>query len=114
MNINWQEIKEKYLNGYKQFCMHYYGWDNGTYESCNHLINDYYEFNPCYCDLEKFFDDNGIIINYEKMNDDFEYSWYYNIRVNNEEFEEEPEEFENRQKAKQQAIYKAFEILEGR
>lgn len=100
--VNWQEIKEEYPNGCEKLNI----WLSSNFRG-------YAVKYTCYCDLEKFFDDNGIIINYGKGNNNFKFSWWYNIRVNNQELEHiETDEYNSRQEAKQQAIYKAFEILE--
>ena len=61
----------------------------------------------CYCDLEKFFDDNGLEI--EIYRNDFNNSWTF--RITGQKFVIMPPEY-SRQQAKEQAIYKAFEILE--
>ncbi len=96
MNIDWKLIKEKYQKSYKdciQFAI---------------SSDDEFHFN-CFCDFEKFFDDNRVFIeiiykqNYEHDIVDWEFAICNNVIICG---------FKSRQEAKEQAIYKAFEILE--
>lgn len=66
----------------------------------------------CYCNLEKFFDDHGILIiididNYVNLQNKNKKCWYFKING----FQKTS--FNSRQEAKEKAIYKAFEIMEG-
>ena len=90
MNINWQEIKEKNPKALNKF---------GEFSEVNkYMVEHGIYINICYCDLEEFFDDIGIdllellikIKNYCKK-DEFPF---------------------HKKLAKEQAIYKAFEIFE--
>lgn len=103
MNIDWQEIKKKYPNIKEKFDMYF------DYEK---LDCDY-----CYCDIEKFFDDNEIIILplYYLSRNPHDESWYddwgfeiitkngIKIRIMN---------LKSRNESKLEAVKKAFEILE--
>lgn len=102
MNIDFNLIREKYTKGYKGF-VEYYKKNN---PDCTEV---------CYCDIEKFFDDNGVIIDvfscfslqgyksikYEIKNKKLEL--LYNMTYVNDL---------DKLQAKIQAIYKAFEIME--
>jgi hypothetical protein len=104
MNINWQEIKEKYPKAIN-ILMEWIHKRNQDYT--NKVIINFKEL--CYCDLEKFFKDNDIEINIMKLYIDGEY--VINIftcdGINNDF-----RKYKKDDKAKEQAIYKAFEILE--
>lgn len=115
MNIDWDLIKEKYQKGYENYLQYIFEknkiinimWDEDLYENIEDLIKK-----SCYCDLEKFFDDNGIIIeiNYWHINCfNFDIT---NSKTNKILYEQQLGEIKTRQKAKEQVIYKAFEILE--
>ena len=119
MNINWKEIKEKYPKGYEKLVKHlekFYSDFYGEYRkisidetlhiesSCDHDYRDI-----CYCDLEKFFDEHGIIINVFYDNNYFEK--YIKIDVNNYR-KIYRNVLDNRNEAKLKAVKKAFEILE--
>ena len=125
MKINWEEIKEKYPKSFKMFCKNCIDINvPDIYVKFSNKAKDYINYaneQICYCDLEKFFDDNGIIIcvgylRSNKLNKDV---WHYQISyksrnkiktyyVNNDT----RIKYTNKDEAKQQAILKAFEILE--
>ena len=117
MNIDWQKIEEKYPKALNKFCE----YKNVLF--CKEMDTNFAiesEFKQkdgfclllpeeiCYCDLEKFFDDNGI---------DF-----LELYVNQKDIITKQHIWENRdidknrikQETKEEAILKAFEILEER
>ena len=117
MNIDWNEIKEKYPNKFN-LLTHYLlvkiiPADRIIINSENELVYTLYypefDFPICYCNIEKFFKDNDIEINIMKLYIDGEY--VINIftcdGINNDF-----RKYKKDDKAKEQAIYKAFEILE--
>ena len=117
MNIDWNEIKEKYPKIWKIFLkkinVEYFVSPMG-YQFLR-KYNEYtcqYDIDICYCDIEKFFDDNELLIllDYEYKNMQKDKYWFY--IVENYDSEENREIYNSRDKAKEQAIYKAFEILE--
>ena len=106
MNINWQEIKEKYPNAFKLF-VDFMGYTKQKYFNG---WNDWVKFNlelRCYCDLEKFFDDNGIYIEIY-INPIDKKTWNVSI----DKYDIFLISIRSRQEAKEQAIIKGFEILE--
>ena len=114
MNINWEEIKERYPNSYKMLGIWIISY---KFKSIGWAEPKDYE-QLCYCDLEKFFDDNGIIIeilaNFDYMEGFNRFSWSITGKNINRENTYSKIDYETRNEAKEQAIYKAFEILEKR
>jgi hypothetical protein len=127
-DINWNEIKEKYPKGYEKFKYSCYPTDLKDSEFW--IDNDrddnpiiYYDGKeersyiqlPLYLYyglLEKFFDDNGIIIDiYYKFNFHFSYTIYYKNSMVFKSYFEDKTTYK-RNEAKPAAIFKAFEILE--
>ena len=123
MNIDWNEIKEKYPNKFN-LLTHYLlvkiiPADRIIINSENKLVYTLYypefDFPICYSDLENFFDDNGIIIN--KYHTRYKYIFGIKNRnikgyagyIKNQYISKEFENYEERNK---KAILKAFEILE--
>lgn len=113
MNIDWKMIKEKYTNALKIYITYLIKnknlqGNNNFVEVC--VFKMLLENKYCYCDLEKFFDDNGIeldeiymkmkkfLINKNEILSGHVLSNYRNLNIIKLE-------------AKQQAILKAFEIL---
>jgi hypothetical protein len=87
--MNWKKIKNKYPNAYKL---------------CN--VNQIY----CDCDLEEFFDNQEIYIEVEyEFTNSFSWSIQYDHHV---DFSER--NLISRKEAKNEAIEKAFEILENK
>jgi hypothetical protein len=101
MNINWEIIKEKYPKGYVKYRIYYCGFESSLLTGNNTI---------CYCDLEKFFDDNEFII--EIINWTFLKEFMFYINWYGDSFESE--KYNSRKECKEQAIYKAFEILENK
>jgi hypothetical protein len=119
MNIDWNKIKKEYPKSFDK-CIEYlnkkYGGDNFYQVIFIKEKEIYFQVEGsdpiylCYCDIEKFFDDIGIIINiaHNLLYLRYDYIIYslsskLDTISGNENF---------RQEAKEQAIYKAFEILE--
>jgi hypothetical protein len=106
MNIDWQKIEKKHPRGCRKFIIEYYGDD---------FNEAWLKQNICYCDLENFFDDNGIII--DKYHTGYKYIFGIKNRnikgyagyIKNQYISKEFENYEERNK---KAILKAFEILE--
>ena len=121
MNIDWNKIKNEYPESWYDFLEYIYrkkqGIDDNFSLSINFIKNiDIRILYLCYCDIEKYFDDNEININiYFSHN-----RW---INTNIESFAEIKNErgniiwitetYKTRREAKEQAIYKAFEILKN-
>ena len=104
----WQEIETNYPTAYKEF-----DYTEAIFD--NHIIiisRDDYN-NICYCDLEKFFDDNGIIIEitYWVEENDFTWSIYRNQFMIEDNIDLNHNK--TRDEAKLQAVKKAFEIKEN-
>jgi hypothetical protein len=95
MNIDWIRINDNYIRAYEKFY--------------NDIIRKGKLGDICYCDLERFFDDNGIIIfiNFYYYKNKFKFWIKYNINDM-----VESSEFDVRLNAKLEAVKKAFEILE--
>lgn len=105
MNINWNEIKEKYPKSFYKIVDYHFNIELIDDLDNSNIFRDF-----CYCDIEEFFDSQNyiIVIDYNTDNNfcidiyQNEYCLYSSYKIL----------FENRIKAKEQAIYKAFEILE--
>jgi hypothetical protein len=117
MNIDWNKIKKEYPKGYDLFLK-----SGIAIENCDNELQkaEYNKFGHieelCYCDIEKFFDDNGVIIIINKLVG-WNKGWSYNVRmINKSNFHLKTyakcNYIKTRDEAKEQAIYKAFEILE--
>ncbi len=117
-NKFWEEIKINYPNAYKKFIIDFY--------KLEYYLTDSFDLNEshfCYCDIEKWFDANGIIIiidndlTYQQNTGKVKlYGWIYRIIVIEQEINNEIRnwyEIKTRPKAKLQAIPKAFEIMEN-
>ncbi len=102
MNIDWNLIKNKYPKAYKKITFNFKLQNKGAKPKF-YLENDF-----CYCDLEKFFDDNGIFITIPLYVTKFCYLIFFKgIKGFQAISGELP-----RDEAKEQAIYKACEVLE--
>lgn len=108
MNLDWNKIKEKYPKVYLAFQKYRYG-------TLKHIVynipkKQYIKFETecCYCDIEKFFQENNIIItiNYH----DYDKNFYYIIYFKTSSFQAGHDIDIN--KVKEEAIYKAFKFLE--
>ena len=112
MYIDWNKINTNYENSVKEFLI----WLSKKYSNkflleMNCIPN---ENTICYCDLEKFFDDNGIIISilYRNVISNNIDKWYF--KMYDDYGNDTSEGCKTRSEAKEQAIYKAFKILEER
>jgi hypothetical protein len=117
MNIDWNLIKRKYPKAYEKFL---------KTDKYNYGFGFFIPKDICFCDIEKFFDSLGIITEivycsktFQNIYDDP--CWYYIIQKKDmitNEFKGFVEIIEKyyftRQEAKEQAILKAFEILENK
>jgi hypothetical protein len=107
MNIDWKEIKEKYQKGYDKIVNWFCSSDDWDDED-----EIFLNVHCCYCYVEKFFRENGIII---IIDFDVEEKKYW-IQIIHRLFFVyfEPENlFEENEDAKNTAIIKAFEIMEA-
>jgi hypothetical protein len=98
MNINWKLIKKKYLKSYEKFI--------------GKVVKGLIKI--CYCDIEKFFDDNEIyieIIYYNPYIIKKDKMFFYRINFKNY-FIRSSSDYKTRDKVKENAIIKVFEILE--
>lgn len=120
MNIDFKMIKEKCPKAYKMFKDYYQDdWCNfcGTdLSKCDcDKDSDYSLRDVCYCDFEKFFDEDQGIIIIICLHDEYE-AFVYTIYSKKESkiiFESDFDlNWKMREEAKEQAIYKAFKILE--
>ena len=116
MNIDFNLIKQKYPKSLKLFIAFLIKnknlkGDNNFIEIC--VFKMLLKNQICYCDLERFFDDNGIIIDiiYDSDENNFWYTIHRN-QFNIFDSHHDIHEHYPRKEAKQQSIYKAFEILE--
>ena len=111
MIIEFTDIKKNYPKTFEKF-------KRGTFEEHIFLDNLYLLIEDdnknksvvCYCDVERFFDYNGIEI-YVIV---WRYKKEYRYFIETEGGEIESIVFKTRQEAKEKAILKAFEILEKR
>ncbi len=120
MNIDWKLIKEKYPKSYEKFidCIFFKPFKIAKIQSDldyliikdNLIILGAYKISFCFCDLEKFFDEQGIIILYKHRIGHFQIE----IRNKNISLLWCSPLTETRQEAQEQAIYKAFEIMENK
>lgn len=111
MQIDWNKIKKEYPKSYNKFM------NDNNLTLYNMGNNEFYPFGEndediCYCDLEKFFDDNGIINEINYWHKDCYNFTITNYKTNRILYEEQVGKIQSRQEAKLQAIYKAFEIME--
>lgn len=112
MAIDWKMIKGKYPKAEKKFC------DDTGYKLEDTGNNEYYYFKEngedcCYCDIEKFFDDNGITINYCKTAGNYNrMSWKIMMNKCLIRYNDDGNHLITRDKAKEYAIPKAYETLE--
>lgn len=118
--IDWNKIKEKWPKSYnkiiKDLCLTYDDFTNKLYFSTLYELYEYKHW-ICFCDLVDFFDSWGIIIYITYFNNDTIGNFFcmYDYRICNAETAENyysSEGIINRNDAKIQAVYKAFEILE--
>jgi hypothetical protein len=118
IDIDWKEIKEKYSNALEKYCkyfnIYYYeDFDTCFYEESEFKHNDgsclILPVRKCYCDIEKFFDDNGVIITIDSA---YMKQYWFVIETDQKIYNHEVDCYSSRQEAKEQAIKKAFEILE--
>ena len=119
MNIDWNEIKEKYPKAYNKFITEnnlvedITGGKLKLLKDCIDVDNGYdisEASSICYCDLEKLFDDNGYRIYYTSDNR-YDISKYNEYDILETIF---ISEVIDKLIIKQQAILKTFEILEDR
>jgi hypothetical protein len=106
MNINWQEIKEKYPKGY-EVCRRYFNISSNYPEDWGCL---------CFCDIETFFDNNNLFIEISFHAITNNWRWEIYTRGNKGwwlyiDFGHVPEG-QGRPEAKIEAIKKAFEIFQ--
>jgi hypothetical protein len=113
MNIDWEKIKEKYTKAFSLF------------EKTNAFIHNKIILGidddentgacyPCYCDLEKFFYNNGMIITINYV-EDYKFFIFKIYNMNNDFINYSSVfEYQSRhlEKIENQAILKAFEIFE--
>ena len=91
----WEGIKEKYPDAGQR----YFNYINKK---------EKFAIGSCYCDIENFFDNNGIII---QTGNSLEDDWWYCFSTH---YAENGEGYKTRDEAKEQAILKAFEILQNK
>jgi hypothetical protein len=113
MKIDWNKIKQKYPKSYFKFL----NYGDGKIEEFEIHNNSFskYGLPLCYCDLEKFFDDNGIkifILPYFASISNEELQ-RYQILIIDKKYARNFDCYNLRIEAKAPAIYKAFEILEA-
>jgi len=111
--INWQEIKTNFPKAYEEFITSGYFVERKGIHTGN-IVNIIHSGNGrfvCYCDLEKFFDEQGIIIIIHYNRCKFWNSYYYNNTV---EIDDIDNAYYTRPEAQKQAIIKAFEIDEAK
>ena len=113
MKLNWSLIKEKYPKAINRL-MGYIHNRNQDYK--NKVIMSFIEL--CYCDLEKFFDNNNIEIFIKKLyKTNHKKTWLkegnyrYWILIKSEIITSQAC-YASRNESKEQSVYKAFEILE--
>lgn len=128
MNIDWQEVKNKFPIAFRKFLESYTCCDVEAYYDCNKNFHvkkynensGQFELDVCYCDLEDFFDNNGIRINIfnnysgenwevvilKKEYGSITNNLYWSCKYQNNKG------LNSRQKAKEAAIPKAFETLD--
>jgi len=118
MNINWKDIKEKYINSYILFLKHrvwFIEWHNDfTGKLELHKIINFStreHIRVCYCDLEKFFRNNMIIITYHYSINGNGFKCFIYNRQNNYEFYS-TNIYIDKEDSENEAILKAFEIKE--
>lgn len=122
MNINWQEIKDKYLKAFEKFIkslkMFVYEEHNKVVDIQKIIGRNFYE-NLCFCDILRFFDGYGIIIELRKISG----IWYGFLE--NENIQNHISKIDNittnqhdttkgmssREEAQDASTIKAFEIL---
>jgi hypothetical protein len=125
MNIDWKKIKEKYPKGYFEFIKILFYWIELKNINEIDLDDEYGQFieihsgtiipfeEICYCDLEKFFDDNGVIIDIGYCYEPEPIYFYVDIYFkNNYKYASYDILYRTRTEAKEKAIPIAFEILE--
>ncbi len=106
INIDWELIRKEYPKTYNKLFLY------KDLQRKDYLINKYY---TCYCDLEKFFDDNEIIIEIEAIWDKFTHFARYSSEITSKNTKiVTSDNVENRDIAKKQAILKAFEMMENK
>ena len=112
MTIDLKEIKNKYPKGFEKLL--FYHFDKDYPDEINQESKKYMIDTICYCDIEKFFDDNGIIISilYRNVISNNIDKWYF--KMYDDYGNDTSEGCKTRSEAKEQAIYKAFKILEER
>ncbi len=110
-NKFWEEIKEKYPKAFEKFLEYEkYVYDGHNFSYDMRFFASSSIVYVCYCDVEKWFDDIGIIIEiviYEKG---------FNFRIYNNDYKLwiiKDWRVYTRQKAKLEAVKKAFEIKEN-
>jgi hypothetical protein len=116
MDINWDLIKQKCPKGFKKLLL-YFSLPDFAIEKIN--------FEICYCDLEKFFEENEIIIQITKIKSNpssllnsknhFYVLYDFLILSNNVLYSGKLLNIKvlTNDEAKERAIYKSFEIMEG-
>lgn len=106
MKIDWNSIKEKYPKSIKNLMR----WISIKNQDGNKIIINFSQL--CYCDIEKFFDEKGIMIIIDLRLG----GWIYFIATlddnNNNKNSKYERDLNSRNEAKEKAIYAAFQILE--
>jgi len=117
----WQEIKEKYPKGWNLF-KNFIRMENCLTKLNNKLkvgvwFNDKYNYrNICYCDIEKFFDAQGIIIliiycDYDEAKNYQRFSFDIINKQTNNLLSDKNIYYDTHHESKLEAVKKAFEIL---
>lgn len=108
MNIDWNEIKDKYPEFFEKFKK----FITGTF-GITKIIEE-----VCYCDIERFFDDNGIHLNINCLFEFGQINYEYSILFKKGNLYQNDYSItytcNTRDEAKKQAIEKSFEILEDK
>jgi hypothetical protein len=119
----WKEIKEKYPKGYMKFYKYRKEFfDNDKThgnEDLGKLTKPFFESiinSYCYCDLETFFDENGIIIliiycDYDEAKNYQRFSFDIINKQTNNLLSDKNIYYDTRPEAQLEAVKKAFEIL---
>jgi len=119
MKINWKEIKEKYPKTYNLFLMYFHLKEYITGRTpkkdflWSHTVKKITVFfeDVCYCDLEKFFRNNMIIITYHYSINGNGFKCFIYNRQNNYEFYS-TNIYIDKEDSENEAIKNAFEIKE--
>ena len=110
MELNWDEIKEKYPMVYEKF-VNYFRAINYIYKACDFKKEDLETY--CYCELEDFFEKNNIYI--ELFYNSCLKNWCFKLFKFDGIYKSELDLGYGKLKptARENALLKACEILEG-